>query len=178
MASWAPKRDGPEQAILPGPLCDLRACSVTLGRRSAAGPLAIAGLALLHAASLPGGGSRSGRPATARLPKSRRELLGEALQRQLPVSRLAASVLGDGGDQRADAFQQPSPLWLIKRRRRLDIEYRFDTRGGDIGMLTAGTGGTAGAQLNLTERERQPFVDSQLFDHGLTLTASEARRRC
>ena len=90
----------------------------------------------------------------ARLPKSRRELLGEALQRQLPVSRLAASVLGDGGDQRADPFQQPSPLRLIKRHRRLDVEYRFDPRGGDIGVLTAGAGGTAGAQLDLTERKR------------------------
>ena len=43
-------------------------------------------------------------------------------------------------------------------------------------MLTTGAGGSAGTQLDLTERERQPLVDSQLLGHGLTLAASAALR--
>ncbi len=45
----------------------------------------------------------------------RRELLGEALQRQLAVPGLAAGVLGDGADALAQPLGEQAPVGLAER---------------------------------------------------------------
>ena len=129
------------------------------------------------AASLPG--ASSARPASAGLgagAPARQpggDLLSQAPQRQFAVARLAARVLGDGGDQRTAAINQHRPLARIERPRGLDVEDGFHPRGGDVGVLAPRPRGAAGAQLDLGQRDREPRVDSQLVgDRESTFPAS------
>ena len=103
------------------------------------------------------------------------DLLRQPLQRQLAVARLAARVLGDRGDHRPELLEQPRPLRLVERLRRLDVEDRFDPRGGDVGVLAARPGGAAGAQLDLAERDREPVVDSQSFGYRESISAASSK---
>src|SRR5690606_35163625 len=120
-----------------------------LARRPAARLLALGGSALLLEAASAGGAGRPGRTAPAGHGEGGGDLLSQALQRDLAVARLTAGVLADGGDDRADALQQPGPLRLVERRRRLDVEDRLHSRGGDVGVLAARPRGAARAQLDL-----------------------------
>jgi len=89
------------------------------------------------------------------------DLPRQPLQRQLPVPRLAAGVLGDGRDPGAVTLPDSPSLLLVQRRRRLGVEDRLDPRGGDVRVLPAGARRTAGADLDLAQRDREARVDPQ-----------------
>jgi len=72
--------------------------------------LARGGATLLLEAPLSRGAARLGRAAPARNAQTGGDLLGEALQRELPVAGLPPRLLGDGSDDGAGAFAQPCPL--------------------------------------------------------------------
>ena len=66
---------------------------------------------------------------------------------------------------------------LVERREAVDVEDGFDPRGGDVGVLAAGPGGAAGAQLDLRQRDRQALVDPQLLGHGYPASSGMWRSR-
>src|SRR5207342_3677860 len=103
---------------------------------------------------------------------------GQALQGQLAVPGLAAGVLGDGGDGGAGTGQQALALTLVEHGRGGDVEHGFDPRSGDVGVLAAGAGGAAGAQLDLRQRDRQTLVDPQLVGHGYPASSGMWRSTC
>ena len=73
-----------------------------------------------------------------------RECVGQAalqaLERELAIAGLAAGVLRDRGHARSQARDDPALLLVGERRGRLDVEDRLDSRGGDVRVLTAGSG--------------------------------------
>jgi hypothetical protein len=118
------------------------------------------------------GTTRFGRPAPPAHDERRADLLRQTFQRQLAIARLAARLLGDGGDQRPDALEQPRALRLLEGGRRPYVEDRFDPRSGDVGVLAPGPGGTARPQLDLCQRDRQPLVDLQLVGYAATVASA------
>ena len=82
---------------------------LTFVTRPAAGPLALAGAALLLEAAPAGGLGRPGGRGGGAGPQGGGELLRQALQGQFAVAGLAAPVLGDGGDERAERAPAAAP---------------------------------------------------------------------
>jgi hypothetical protein len=138
----------------------------------AAVALALPRAALLIQATPARGLGRPGRAAPAGHGETGGDLPRQALQGKLAIAGLAPRVLGDGGDGRAGAVEQAGALGIVERRRSLDVEDCFDPGGGDVRVLSAGTGGAAGAQLDLGQGNRETVVDSQFVGHGVTLVDS------
>jgi hypothetical protein len=94
-----------------------------------------------------------GRAATTTRSKRFGHALLEARDRELSVSRLTATVLGDGRDSRAEPRSQDVLLLVAQRLRRVDVEHRLDPRGGDVGVLASRARRAAGSQLDLGLRD-------------------------
>jgi hypothetical protein len=91
--------------------------------------------------------------------KRRVELRGQPLQRQLAVAGLASRILSNGGHLPTVPLPDPPPLLVVKRRRRVDVEDGLDPRGGDVGVLASRARRTAGAKLDLAQRDREARGD-------------------
>ncbi len=68
-------------------------------------------------------------------------------------------------DARPAALEDPALLLVGQRTRRLDVEARLDPGRGDVGVLAAGAGGAARAQLHLGQRDGHPARDDQPVLH-------------
>src|SRR5918995_3450681 len=115
---------------------------------------------------------RSGRLGPAPLLwslESRGELLTEALQRKLPVPRLAAGVLGDRRDPCAEPLAQPIALQIAQSLRRVHVEDGLDPRRGHVRVLPARPRGAARSELDLRERDRHPVAHFQSVVHETTV---------
>jgi hypothetical protein len=95
------------------------------------------------------GAVRLGRAAALARAKRRLDPLAQARQRELAVSRLAAGVLSDRGNPRPEAGPKAAPLLVGESLGPVDLEYRLDPRGGDVGVLAARPRGAARSQLDL-----------------------------
>ncbi|MDX6616657.1 MAG: hypothetical protein QOD60_1748 [Solirubrobacterales bacterium] len=104
------------------------------------------------------------------------DFVGKPLQRQLAVSRLAARILSDGVDPRAEPIDQPVALVVAQDLGRDDVEDRLDPRRRDIRVLAAGARGAARAQLDLRQRNREIVVDFQLVGRSAPLTSRKATK--
>src|SRR5918996_2260421 len=98
-----------------------------------------------------GRGRRRAAPALALEPAGDR--LGEALERQLAVSPLAALVLSDCADNGADAIGKPALVRVRQRRRRLHVEEGLHARLRLLHVLAARAARTRETKLDLAERE-------------------------
>ena len=98
-----------------------------------------------------GRGRRRAAPALALEPAGDR--LGEALERQLAVSPLAALVLSDRAHDGADAVGKPALVGVRQRRRRLHVEEGLDPRLRLLHVLAARAARTRETKLDLAERE-------------------------
>jgi hypothetical protein len=98
---------------------------VGLGRRPAQ-TLGLRAAALLVEAAVTGLARRLRRAAPPPSPEPVGERRGEALERELAVSRLTSLVLRDGADDRADPLAKPPLLRLGERLRPLDVEHGLD----------------------------------------------------
>src|SRR3990170_6183270 len=101
-------------------------------------PLRLAPPALLVEAALAGGESRRRRPPWAQDPQRITERLGQALQRELAVSPLAALVLRDRADDGAGAGEHTALLRRAQRSGGLDVEHRLDSGLRLLGVLAPG----------------------------------------
>src|SRR5436190_1935588 len=101
---------------------------------------------------------RAPRPPYAQRFPERRD---EPLERQFPVPQLAALVLGDGLDRRADPVDDPLLLRVRQRRRRLHVEQRLDPRLRLLRVLPARPArpGRAEADLGAPDRDAARDLD-------------------
>jgi hypothetical protein len=90
----------------------------------------------------------------------------EALEGEFAVAGLAAGVLCHGCHARAVAGHQPALLLVGQGGRGGDVEDRFDTRRGDVGVLASGSRRAARSQLDLAERNSEAARDRQRIVDG------------
>ena len=136
-----------------------------------AGAAAFSGLAaLLGEAALARRAARARRLARAAAHQALADALGQALEREVAVSRLRAGVLRHRRHPLAVAVGEPRLLLGAERRRRLDLEHRLDPRRGHVRVLAARAGRAARAQLDLRERDRQAGADADAaLAHGIAV---------
>src|SRR4051794_1507265 len=78
---------------------------------------------------------------------------GEAVEGEFPVARLRSRVLSDRGDARTQFRAYPGFLNIVQGGRLVNVEGRLDPGGGDIRVLTAGTGRARRSYLDLRDRQ-------------------------
>src|SRR5207249_180507 len=139
-------------------------------------PLRLRPVPLLLEPTLTSGlGGRRGNPPPLD-PEGPPELLHQALEGELPVSALAALVLGDRAQHRTRAGDDAPLLRLRERRRRFDVEDGFDPCLRLLRMLTAGAARAREPELDLPGGQNDGTGHpNRLAVHGCD---SAGRRRC
>ncbi len=96
-------------------------------------------------------------------PGGRRQLGGQALQRQLAVARLRARLRRAGPHDRAHAFEEAGPLARAQRLGGGDVELHLHPAQGAVGVLSPGAARRRGPPRDL----RQGEVQSPLHVQGV-----------
>jgi hypothetical protein len=94
----------------------------------------------------------------------------QPLERELAVAQLAPGVLRARGDPRTEARTQTRPLTFGERSAVGKHDARLDTRGGDVRVLTARTGGPARADFNFVDRDCETRLYAEIVGQNTQKT--------